>query len=269
MDVFDSDNNGYGTTEDIKRVARLLGDELDEADTRQMLRSVARPGDDVLKVPKERLRHMLPPLYPAHSLRRGDLVFSAGETDPAFYILLDGDVLISHSFLLRPRSGFASKSGRELSLGLHRLRTGESFGETELLEGVRPRASTATCASTSCALLAVPGHLFQLLGDVFTGVRGPIQDQAAARCRGLVWSWASALAAQPDGGQASRTSMTAGSVAWANMEYADSQVKAKSPRDTSKQDQFVVVEDGVVEVDVLDTKTKLPLLFLYQLFYFH
>jgi calcium/calmodulin-dependent protein kinase I len=234
MDVFDSDNNGYVTTEDIKRVARLLGDELDEADTRQMLRSVARPGDDVLKVPKERLRHMLPPLYPAHSLRRGDLVFSAGETDPAFYILLDGDVLISHSFLLRPRSGFASKSGRELSLGLHRLRTGESFGETELLEGVRPRASTATCASTSCALLAVPGHLFQLLGDVFTGVRGPIQDQAAARCRGLVWSWASALAAQPDGGQASRTSMTAGSVAWANMEYAD----------------------GVVEVDVLDTKTN-------------
>ena len=93
-----------------------------------------------------------------------------------------------------------------------------------------PRASTATCASTSCALLAVPGHLFQLLGDVFTGVRGPIQDQAAARCRGLVWSWASALAAQPDGGQASRTSMTAGSVAWANMEYADTDVKAKSPK---------------------------------------
>ena len=116
MDVFDSDNNGYVTTEDIKRVARLLGDELDEADTRQMLRSVARPGDDVLKVPKERLRHMLPPLYPAHSLRRGDLVFSAGETDPAFYILLDGDVLISHSFLLRPRSGFASKSGRSYRL---------------------------------------------------------------------------------------------------------------------------------------------------------
>ena len=54
--VFDSDNNGYVTTEDIKRVARLLGDELDEADTRQMLRSVARPGDDVLKVPKERLQ---------------------------------------------------------------------------------------------------------------------------------------------------------------------------------------------------------------------
>ena len=145
MDVFDSDNNGYVTTEDIKRVARLLGDELDEADTRQMLRSVARPGDDVLKVPKKRLRHMLPPLYPAHSLRRGDLVFSAGETDPAFYILLDGDVLISHSFLLRPRSGFASKSGRELSLGLHRLRTGESFGETELLGG--------------CAAASVDGHV--------------------------------------------------------------------------------------------------------------
>ena len=50
--------------------------------------------------------------------------------------------------------------------------------------------------------------------------------------------------------------MTAGSVAWANMEYADTDVKAKSPRDTSKQDQFVVVEDGVVEVDVLDTKTN-------------
>ena len=50
--------------------------------------------------------------------------------------------------------------------------------------------------------------------------------------------------------------MTAGSVAWANMEYADSEIKAKSPRDTSKQDQFVVVEDGVVEVDVLDTKTN-------------
>jgi len=45
--------------------------------------------------------------------------------------------------------------------------------------------------------------------------------------------------------------MTAGSVAWANMEYADTDVKAKSPRDTSKQDQFVVVEDGVVEVDVI------------------
>ena len=40
------------------------------------------------------------------------------------------------------------------------------------------------------------------------------------------------------------------------MEYADTDVKAKSPRDTSKQDQFVVVEDGVVEVDVLDTKTN-------------
>ena len=49
--------------------------------------------------------------------------------------------------------------------------------------------------------------------------------------------------------------MTAGSVAWANMEYADTDVKAQSPRDTSIQDQFVVVEDGVAEVDVLDTKT--------------
>ena len=37
MDVFDSDNNGYVTTEDIKRVARLLGDELDEAAARQMV----------------------------------------------------------------------------------------------------------------------------------------------------------------------------------------------------------------------------------------
>ena len=71
---------------------------------------------------------MLPPLYPAHSLRRGDLVFSAGETDPAFYILLDGDVLISHSFLLRPRSGFSVQVRERAILGLHRLRTGESFG---------------------------------------------------------------------------------------------------------------------------------------------
>jgi len=259
MDIFDSDDNGFVTSDDVKRVARMLGDEIDERAARQMLRAVARPGDDVSKVPKERLRHMLPPLYPAHSLRRGDLVFSAGETDPAFYILLDGDVLISHSFLLRPRSGFAkhpSTAGRELSLGLHRLRTGESFGETELLEGVRPRASTATCASTSCALLAVPGHLFQLLGDVFTGVRGPIQDQAAARCRGLVWSWASALAAQPnESTHATRATMAAGSVAWANMEHAPKDVRTKAMQNLCKKDQFVVVEDGVVEVDVLDTKT--------------
>ena len=53
MDVFDSDNNGYVTTEDIKRVARLLGDELDEADTRQMLRSVARPGTTSSRCPKK------------------------------------------------------------------------------------------------------------------------------------------------------------------------------------------------------------------------
>lgn len=144
-------------------MGRHLNEPLDQKAAKEMLRAVARPGDDPDHVPKERLRHMLPPLYPAHALRRNDLVFGAGETDPVFYILLEGDVLISHQFLLRPRSGFAGAgSGRELSLGLHRLRPGESFGETEILEGAGdktlPRASTATCASTACALLAAPGR---------------------------------------------------------------------------------------------------------------
>lgn len=290
MDVFDADGDGRVTASDVLRVARLLGEALDATEATRMLRAVARPGDDAGAVPKERLRHMLPPLYPAHALRRGDLVFAAGETDPAFYILLEGDVLISHAFLLRPRVGFSAAgpgaaAGRELSLGLHRLRTGESFGETELLEGAGdaclPRASTATCASTSCALLAVPGHLFQLLSDVFAGVRDPLRVQAKARCRGLVWSWVSALAAHGAGsGHAARKTLDAGAVAWANARAAVAPPDAPSltmttapgaapdagtpgrrrppPRasqTSSGQDQFVVVEDGVVEVVVLDTRT--------------
>ena len=154
MKVFDADDDGVVTASDVRRVARLLGERLSDREANEMLRAVARRDDPMPGQRKktgvtetgiftERLRHMLPPLYPAHRLDRGDLVFSAGETDPAFYILLSGDVLISHSFLLRPRSGFSigrdRTAGRELSLGLHRLQKGESFGETELLEA-RARA---------------------------------------------------------------------------------------------------------------------------------
>jgi len=268
-----------------------------------MLRAVCRRGDpmpgvarkpEMEQLPdgilKERLRHMLPPLYPAHCLRRGELVFSAGETDPAFYILASGTILISHSFLLRPRSGFSAShdrtAGRELSLGLHRLQTGESFGETELLESAAadvalPRASTATCASTACELLTIPSHLFQLLSDVFDGLHEPIKEQAEERCKGLVWSWVSALATHgTDSGHACRKTMEPNDVAWTNKLYSTNVPFANSAppnpscitksapvqpghrraiplavKTTSREDQFIVVEDGVVEVVILDTRT--------------
>ncbi|KAH8097212.1 serine/threonine kinase [Aureococcus anophagefferens] len=110
-------DRGEGTKQRRTRVIQRRFN-LSEKEAQEMLRAVARRDDPMPGARKktgvaatgiytERLRHMLPPLYPAHRLNRGDLVFSAGETDPAFYILLGGDVLISHSFLLRPRSGFA------------------------------------------------------------------------------------------------------------------------------------------------------------------
>ncbi|KAK7239794.1 protein serine/threonine kinase [Aureococcus anophagefferens] len=272
MEVFDADGDGVVTAADVARVARYLGEQLSEKEAQEMLRAVARRDDPMPGARKktgvaatgiytERLRHMLPPLYPAHRLNRGDLVFSAGETDPAFYILLGGDVLISHSFLLRPRSGFSlggrdRSAGRELSLGLHRLQKGESlcesFGETELLETeasdvALPRASTATCASTRCELLSIPGHLFQLLSDVFDGLHDPIKDQAEERCKGLVWSWNKLY----DGARARGR-------ARARAARAASRAGPPGPlppptKGTSREDQFVVVEDGVVEVLLLDT----------------
>ena len=296
MEVFDADGDGVVTAADVARVARYLGEQLSEKEAQEMLRAVARRDDPMPGARKktgvaatgiytERLRHMLPPLYPAHRLNRGDLVFSAGETDPAFYILLGGDVLISHSFLLRPRSGFSlggrdRSAGRELSLGLHRLQKGESFGETELLETeasdvALPRASTATCASTRCELLSIPGHLFQLLSDVFDGLHDPIKDQAEERCKGLVWSWVSALATHgADSGHAARKTLDPHVLAWKNKLYDGAARRAAAPapepprgvaapghrrplppptKGTSREDQFVVVEDGVVEVLLLDT----------------
>lgn len=292
MDVFDADRDGIVTHADVLRVARYLGEELSGNDINEMMRALdhhCRPRHEA-GIPTARLRNLLPPLYPAHLLRRGDIVFSAGEIDPRFYVLLSGDVLISHSFNLRSRSGYVHSAsdhvvsadfeeakretfssgesrrrrscviilghelcisslsegsekkrrendskmrddeasrpftGRSLSLGLHRIQTGQSFGETELLEvtvpGALPRASTATCASNSCALLSIPGHLFQLLSDVFDGVQEPLRLQAEKRAKSLVWSWVSALVAQgSDSDIALRRAYSPDQVAWLNREY--------------------------------------------------
>jgi len=243
-----------------------------------------------LTVETHRLRHLLPPLYPSHTLARGDVVFSAGEVDARFYVLLTGDILVSHSFTLRPRPGYTTSMAphREVSLGLHRLTRGESFGETELLEssvaGALPRASTAICASTACELLSVPACLFHLLSDVFDGVQRPLHAQAQERAKGLVTSWVSALTQHgADGGLARRANVDRGGQAWANGAYdkgmplgkasdAHRQGKAKANsapaapsgaafptplkrKALSKADAFIVVEDGVVEVTVADVKT--------------
>jgi len=267
MEVFDLDKDGLVTADDVNRVARYLGEDLTRQEIDEMMRAIdshhytsipSKPNKR--GVPTARLRHLLPPLYPAHSLQRGDVVFSAGEIDPRFYVLLQGDVLVSHTFNLRPRSGyvgsnkrkksepkgilpnlFAGKkdsdlkrsspfSGRDFNLGLHRLEEGQSFGETELLEAsvadVLPRASTATCASSHCELLSIPGHLFQLLSDVFDGVQTPLRDQAEARAKLLVWSWVGALVAHsvssedPAHGVATRKSFEPGDSAWSNRAYA-------------------------------------------------
>lgn len=301
MEVFDADSDGLVTHSDVQRVARYLGEELTRTEVDEMLRALdhhCRPRDE-RGVPTSRLRYLLPPLYPAHDLKRGDVVFSAGEVDPRFYVLLDGDVLVSHSFTLRPRqdrvlsptplpaprSTSASRpfGGRELRLGLHRLQKGQSFGETELLEAsvpeALPRASTATCASESCKLLSVPGHLFQLLSDVFDGVQEPLRVQAENRARGLVWAWVSALVAHSgDGDIASRASLAPDECAWANRAYVHDSPLGKSPDllhnravarppalrprvrgldrvEPSRNDVFLVVEDGLVVVKVADLRT--------------
>jgi len=335
MEVFDADQDGVVTVEDVKRVARYLGEDLTPQEIGEMMRALdthCRPsGHDLRGISTSRMRNLLPPLYPAHSLQRGDVVFSAGEIDPRFYVLLQGDVLVSHTFTLRPRPGYvqkvkqqqksSSKKGgdnvkaaaqqsgffgagsggslfqqkkngndRQLSLGLHRLETGESFGETELLEAsvtdALPRASTATCASSTCELLSIPGHLFQLLSDVFDGVQTPLRKQAEARAKSLVWSWVGALVAHSVGddlthGVATRSAFEPGDTAWLNRVYSkDSplgrslellqkhgggatqrRVTAGGPfgADTvvkpSRFDAFLVVEDGVVEVTVADART--------------
>lgn len=357
MDVFDADGDGIVTHADVQRVARYLGEELSGTDINEMMRAVdhhCRPRHEA-GVPTARLRHLLPPLYPAHILRRGEIVFSAAEVDPRFYVLLSGDVLISHSFNLRSRSGYVHSAsdhvvaansdgakretisgtessrrrscveilgyelclspvpegsgqqrrgndgkvrdeefagpitGRSLSLGLHRIQAGQSFGETELLEvtvpGALPRASTATCASNSCELLSIPGHLFQLLSDVFDGVQEPLRLQAENRAKSLVWSWVSALVAQgSDSDIASRRAYSPDQVAWSNREYAagmslerswqglqrnnpdgvetrheghksSSSTSSSGKVKQTQDDAFIVVEDGVVEVTVADTRT--------------
>lgn len=333
MEVFDADGDGIVTHADVKRVARYLGEDLSSDEIDEMIRALdhhCRPRNEA-GVSAARLRHLLPPLYPAHSLCRDDVVFSAGETDPRFYVLLHGDVLVSHSFTIRPRKHFVGKQsgqlsssenrrrntknvdgcgvlvpagasrrktkshhhgdkersrpfgGRELSLGLHRLRTGQSFGETELLEsvipGTLPRASTAKCASSSCELLSVPGHLFQLLSDVFDGVQEPLRTQAEDRAKSLVWSWVSALAAHgSDGDLAERRTFFPNEVAWSNRAYSSDTPLGKSleivqkhgsagqrshqhnkrsnlASKPSKDDAFMVVEDGVVELTVADAYT--------------
>ena len=346
MEVFDADKDGIVTADDVKRVARYIGEDLAPLEIDEMMRALdTHCSSHGGGVPTQRLRHLLPPLYPAHSLQRGDVVFSAGEVDPRFYVLLDGDVLVSHTFTLRPRSGYvnhalkkqdhkkqahqkfyggrhlqrtntsgyfqgptnsthddgghmnhSSRSSapfavRELSLGLHRLEPGQSFGETELLEpsvaDALPRASTATCASPSCELLSIPGHLFQLLSDVFDGVQEPLRKQAEARAKSLVWSWVGALVAHSVGddlahGVATRSAFDPGDVAWSNRAYnknaplgrsldllhkhgtaglAHRKVTTGGPFSEtlhikpSRFDAFLVVEDGVVDVTVADART--------------
>lgn len=296
MAVFDDDGDGIVTGDDVVRVARYMGEDLSPAEVGEMLRALDPHCRSVNNcgISTSRLRHLIPPLYPAHVIERGDVVFTAGDIDPKFYVLLNGDVLVSHSVKLRPRHGYkrSSRGAPVLSLGLHRLHSGQSFGETELLEssvpGALPRASTATCASEACELLSIPGHLFQLLSDVFDGVQEPLRAQAEDRAKHLVWSWVSALVAQASGSSddkdalVTRAPYSAGNVAWSNRAYAPDTPLGKSldllhkhgggranrrsgiladndSKDTfvkpSRDDAFLVVEDGVVEVVVADAHT--------------
>ena len=52
---------------------------------------------------------LLPPLFPALGLRRGESVFEAGDVDDHFYVLLKGEVLITHEYTSRARRGFDAR----------------------------------------------------------------------------------------------------------------------------------------------------------------
>ena len=205
------------------------------------------------RCPKAACRHEQPVSIRPIRYDEGDLVFFVAGEDGrpivgAMHHRARGETVVRRRRAIHQERAGAPRQRHQD--GLHDLH-GESFGDRGVGPG-RYRVGVVHDASTSCACIEAR-HQFQLLGDVFTPTPSTIQGAEQMKRNGLVWSWPRRCRAAGRRLKVKAAMTAERGLGEHGVQRTD--VKAKSPRDTSKQEQRSASRTGW-EVDVLESITN-------------
>ncbi len=186
-EMIDREKKGYIDVLDIMSTMELLGEKVGHEQATMMLSAV--DGDIMSRcnqVPYDQMSKLITPLSPPSIVEPGCIVYSEGDVDDVFYLIRHGNV----EFSVKNQQKRYSSDGRSDEFKLQPLKTGDSFGEAELVlqKGTTfPRLSTCKCSSVdNCELLMIHKEQFQLLTNVFGSINRKIQLQANVRLNALL-----------------------------------------------------------------------------------
>jgi CRP-like cAMP-binding protein len=190
--IFDPENKGHISADDLRRVCREIGLELGERDVDNMLAVLAPsasgaqgqsassskgapPPPSERNITFDKFETMMQSSY-RRRYHKGDSVFEQGDEVRGFYILIEGEVAVK----ARGGPGAAQKE-------VTRLGPGDFFGETGLFEGREARNTSVECV-TEVELVEIDKDMFLKLAEAPPGTHagalsGRMRRRAEARQR--------------------------------------------------------------------------------------
>ena len=241
--LFDPDDKGHISADDLYRVCNQLGYPVSERDVENML-SVLAPsapdsGGDAAAAGAPRSRAISYEKFAKtmeSSYRRrfatGDAVFSQGDAVDGFYIVVSGKCSVR-------AVGRPGQPPTEIA----RLGPGDFFGETGLLEGRTVRNSSVVC-TTPVEVLMMDNAMFNLLTDEGTG------GSAAGSASAAISSRIRARAEARQRTRLTRAIEMMQSAPLQQMRYNEGDVIVKQGDLAS---HFYIVKSGSLQIDFVST----------------
>ncbi len=186
-EMIDGEKKGYIDVFDIMSAMELFGEKVGHEQATMMLSAV--DGDIMSRcsqVQYDQLAKLITPLSPPSIVEPGCIVYYEGDVNDVFYLIRHGNV----EFSMKNQQKRYSSDGRPDEFILQSSKTGDSFGEAELViqKGTTfPRICTCKCSSVdNCELLMIHKEQFQLLTNVFGSINRNIYLQSNMRLKALL-----------------------------------------------------------------------------------
>lgn len=186
IQVFDQDNKGYISKTDLQRVSKDLGKTLDDDDVHEMITAAdGDPDHSPSKVEYDDVKMAFCSLR-SSNFENGEVIIREGATDDVFYFLMDGDVEVTCSNVVKDKSNSFFNSVGDKRVVLRRISKGSYFGELELLqpEGkIHPRVASYRCVSPVCKVLTLLPEDFETLTDVYESFEDKTQHRVTEQAQ--------------------------------------------------------------------------------------